>query len=149
MRIQAEVRRYRACIHARALGAQRFIIRREIGKITAHTSKVKASTAEEALQEAGRKARAFMAKRARPTEKVISDRFLDSLEEQLRGECEPLGPDAHQWARSHSNDEARNYVSLNLKVSDSGHVHVDVSQNDADARSKQAREILDMFENAR
>ena len=103
---------------------------------------------EALLQEAGRKARAFMTKSARPTEKVLADCFLDALEAQIRGDCAPLGDDASQCARTQVGSTPR-YVSMGFNVGADGRVGIELSDDDAPARAAKAREILDMFEAAR
>ena len=143
-RIQSTIRRRRALIHCRARRAIIAIIRKQIETCRSALCNINASQEHAALQEAGRKARAFMDKSARPMEKVLSDQFLDALEAQIRGECEPLGPVSAQCSHIQSNGESV-YVSLNFDVSDNGSVRVGID----DARSAKAREILSLFENAR
>ena len=153
--LQAHCRRWRATRHANVLRAQKAIIMRLSDKIKAQariaSSKIglEASVAnEELLREAGRKARAYMAKAARPVEKVMADCFLDAIEAQLRGDCTPLGDNAVQCSRTQSM-ASPGHVTLDFKVSSTGHVGLSIGNNDDAARREQARKVLDLFEAAR
>ena len=159
--VQCRLRQQRARRYLRILQAQHAIIARSVAQIqrqAASASKAMAGDGldpEVLLQEAGRKARAYMTKAAKPTEKLLADSFLNAFEAQLRGECAPLGDKAPQCMRAQGaclgGDAATtpSYVSLNFEVAASGRVCIGISNEDSDTRAAHARRILDMLDAAR